>query len=104
MLLAMTSTLPPSLERLVPLFRELDDDHLPPHAERRRIRRAAGWTQTRLAERLGVAQRNICNWERAEASQPTPIHRALYRVALREMERHALERALNLAYATEAQK
>jgi transcriptional regulator with XRE-family HTH domain len=84
----------------VPLFQELDDPELPPYVERQRIRRAAGWTQARLATHLGVAQRNICNWEKAGASKPTPIHRALYRLALRELERLALTRALEQAYET----
>lgn len=96
----MTSTIPPSLARLAPLFQELDDPELPPYAERRRIRRAAGWTQARLANHLGVAQRNICNWETVGASKPTPIHRALYRVALRELERLALARAVEEAFET----
>ncbi len=95
----MTTTIPPSLKRLVPLFRELEDDTLPIHAERRRIRDSARWSQTRLAERLGVAQRNLSNWEKAGASEPTPIHRALYRLALQELERIALERALIEAYS-----
>ena len=94
----MTSTIPPSLRRLVPLFRELDDPDLPCHGERRRIRSAAGWSQQRLAEHLGVAQRNISNWERVGMPSPTPIHRALYRLALKELEQRALRRALELAY------
>lgn len=95
----MTVTLPPSLERLIPLFQELDDDELPSHAERRRIRSAAGWSQARLAMHLGVAQRNIGNWERQGASEPTRANRILYRHALRELERLALGLALRIAYA-----
>ncbi len=101
----MTTTIPPSLKRLVPLFQETEDDSLPIHAERRRIRDAAGWSQTRLAASLGVAQRNISNWEKADASEPITIYRALYRLGLKELERIALERALTEAYAqTDIQK
>jgi transcriptional regulator with XRE-family HTH domain len=88
----------------MPLFRELDDPELPVHAERRRIRTAAGWSQARLACHLGVAQRNIGNWEKSGAPKPTPIHRALYRTALRELERLAFERALGQAYLVNVQK
>lgn len=99
----MTSTLPPSLQRLVPLFHELDDPALPCHRERLRIRVAAGWSQLLLARHLGVAQRNISNWERPGMPEPTPIHRALYRLALKELERRALKRALDEAFEYEAE-
>lgn len=98
----MTSTLPPALKRLMPLFRELDDDTLPIHRERARIRIAAGWSQTKLADRLGCAQRNISNWERRGQPQPWPVHRAIYRLVLKELERLAYQRALEEAYEIEA--
>lgn len=82
----------------MPLFQELDDPLLPIHSERRRIRTSAGWSQDRLARHLGVAQRNICNWEKPAASEPTPVHRTLYRLALRELERLAFERGIDEAY------
>lgn len=98
----MTTTIPPALQRLMPLFQELDDDRLPVHRERVRIRIAAGWSQTKLAERLGCAQRNISNWERPGRPKPWPVHRALYRLALLELERIALDRALEEAYELES--
>jgi transcriptional regulator with XRE-family HTH domain len=97
----MTTTLPPSLKRLMPLFRELDNDLLPVHAERRRIRTAAGWSQARLGRHIGGAQRNVANWEGAGAPEPTPAYRLLYRLALKQLEQVALERALVEAYELE---
>ncbi len=83
----------------MPLFQELGDDTLPTHRERARIRIAAGWSQTKLAQHLGCAQRNISNWERRGQPQPWPVHRAIYRLALKQLEQIALVRALEEVYA-----
>jgi transcriptional regulator with XRE-family HTH domain len=68
------------------LFAEIDNP-LPPHAERVRIRRDAGLSQRALSIALGVAERNVCNWEKPDAPEPTPTHKALYRLALEELDR-----------------
>lgn len=93
----MTSTIPPPLRSLMRLFEELDAE-LPPHAERVRIRKEAGLSQRRLSIALGVAERNVCNWEKADAPEPTPDHRLRYRVMLEQLrERASSRRAVECA-------
>ena len=47
-----------------PLIRRLRDEKLPPPAERRRLRDAAGATQQDVAEELGVSDAVVSCWER----------------------------------------
>jgi DNA-binding XRE family transcriptional regulator len=44
--------------------RGLLDPPLPPPAERRRIREAAGWTQEDLGDELGVSRHLVYRWEK----------------------------------------
>ena len=95
----MTSTLPPALRGLARLLEEVDTQ-LPPHAERVRIRKDAGLSQRALSLALGVAERNVCNWEKADAPEPTARHRLLYRVALQELARRTGDRVDRTAAAS----
>ena len=91
----MTSTIPPATRSLTRLVAELDkllgEIHveLPPHAERRRLREQAGLSQAQFSRSMGVAERNVCNWEHPDRPEPTRTHRLLYRVALMRLAEQA---------------
>jgi DNA-binding transcriptional regulator YiaG len=57
---------------------------LPPAAERRRIRQAAGISQDDMARALGVSQMSIWRWERGTRPRE---HEAAYARLLDELER-----------------
>jgi DNA-binding XRE family transcriptional regulator len=83
----MTVT-PAAPSGLPPLLDELRAARLPPPAERRAIRVAAGISQRRLARALGVCQRNVSNWESPTGPEPRPEHALAYRVALDALREH----------------
>lgn len=88
---AMTTTLPPAMRGLTKLVHELEkileevDAELPPHAERRRIRVEAGLSQAALSRCMGVADRNVCNWEDPAKPEPAQAHRLVYQIALLQL-------------------
>ncbi len=84
------TTMPACLSGLLPLLDELRALRLPPPPKRRAIRLAAKVSQQKLADTLGVSQRNISNWERGFV-EPTPAYALAYRVALEYLEQLALE-------------
>lgn len=43
-------------------------------------RRVRGWTQARLAEKLGISQPNISDWERGKKSPRVTMLPRIYRV------------------------
>jgi transcriptional regulator with XRE-family HTH domain len=57
----------------------------------RRIRELRGWTQTKLAAKLGVTANTVARWERGEV-QPHPLRVPQLERALREAERWAAQR------------
>ena len=67
---------------LVALLEAMRRAHLPPPSQRRAIREAAGLSQRGFALAMGVGERNVCNWEDPEGSEPTMAHRLIYRMAL----------------------
>jgi len=86
------------MRRVMPFLQEPEEDELPCHAERVRIREAAGWSRARLGRYIGGAPRNIANWELPSEPTPITIYRVLYQQALQHLEQIALNRALEVAY------
>jgi len=64
------------------LLAEIDEEELPPPAERKRLRRAAKVTRARMAERVGVREETIWTWETGR-SEPRPPQRGDYARLLR---------------------
>ncbi|WP_405807801.1 helix-turn-helix domain-containing protein [Streptomyces sp. NBC_01187] len=50
----------------------LEEEPLPPPAERARLRAAAGVTQSRLAAALKTSTQTVKNWENETRSEPRP--------------------------------
>ncbi|MFI6158186.1 telomere-associated protein Tap [Kitasatospora sp. NPDC051170] len=72
-------------ERIDPidaLLAEIDEEELPPPAERKRLRLAAKLTRGRVAERVGVREETIWAWETGR-SDPRPPQRGDYARLLR---------------------
>jgi DNA-binding transcriptional regulator YiaG len=67
---------------LIELLEAMRRADLPPPTERRRIRESAGLSQRGFALAMGVGERNVCNWEDPDGSEPTLAHRLIYRMAL----------------------
>jgi DNA-binding transcriptional regulator YiaG len=65
---------------------------LPPPAQRRAIRQAAGASQADLAGALGVTQETVSRWERGERS-PSGVLVSEYVELLRLLSREALDGA-----------
>lgn len=59
------------------LLERVAQDDLPPPAERKRLREAAGLTQTQVAEALRTRREAIGNWESGK-TEPRPPQRAAY--------------------------
>ena len=59
------------------LLEQVPADELPPPAERRRLREAAGLSQTQIATALGTRREAVGNWE-AGRTEPRPPQRAAY--------------------------
>ncbi|MGW2425891.1 telomere-associated protein Tap [Streptomyces sp. NPDC001709] len=59
------------------LLEQLSQDDLPSPAERRRLREAAGLTQTQIAATLGTRRETVANWELGK-TEPRPPQRAAY--------------------------
>ncbi|MFF7459569.1 telomere-associated protein Tap [Kitasatospora sp. NPDC008115] len=64
------------------LLAEIDEEELPPPAERKRLRTAARLTRGRVAERVGVREETIWAWETGR-SDPRPPQRGDYARLLR---------------------
>ncbi|MFI9332646.1 telomere-associated protein Tap [Kitasatospora sp. NPDC052868] len=64
------------------LLAEIEEEELPPPAERKRLRLAAKLTRGRVAERIGVREETIWAWETGR-SDPRPPQRADYARLLR---------------------
>ncbi|MDH6107834.1 DNA-binding XRE family transcriptional regulator [Kitasatospora sp. MAP12-15] len=64
------------------LLAEIDEEELPPPAERKRLRQAAKVTRARMAERVGVREETIWTWETGR-SEPRPPQRGDYARLLR---------------------
>ncbi|WP_043478305.1 helix-turn-helix transcriptional regulator [Kitasatospora sp. MBT66] len=64
------------------LLAEIDEEELPPPAERKRLRLAARLTRGRVAERVGVREETIWAWETGR-SDPRPPQRGDYARLLR---------------------
>ncbi|MEU3564578.1 telomere-associated protein Tap [Kitasatospora sp. NPDC006786] len=64
------------------LLAEIDEEELPPPAERKRLRLAAKLTRGRVAERVGVREETIWAWETGR-SDPRPPQRGDYARLLR---------------------
>ncbi|MFE2413464.1 telomere-associated protein Tap [Kitasatospora sp. NPDC059408] len=64
------------------LLAEVDEEELPPPAERKRLRRAAKLTRARVAERVGVREETVWTWETGR-SEPRPPQRGDYARLLR---------------------
>lgn len=77
--MTITPTALPDLAELLEAMRRAE---LPPPAERRAIREKAGLSQRGFALAMGVKERNLCNWEDPQGSEPTLAHRLVYRMAL----------------------
>lgn len=58
---------------------------LPPPATARMIRVAAGVSQDRLAQELGVHRMTVVRWETGERA-PRGVHRALYARLLQDLQ------------------
>lgn len=102
----MTSTIPPAIRGILQLLEELEAE-LPPPAERRRIREAAGLSQRRLSLALGVCERNVCNWEKEKAdggNNPTRDNRLRYRLMLDQLRERAEAKQVAAASTEQAQK
>nr|WP_237547427.1 helix-turn-helix transcriptional regulator [Streptomyces sp. SID5476] len=59
------------------LLEQVAQDDLPPHAERKRLREAAGLTQTQIATALETRREAVGNWESGK-TEPRPPQRAAY--------------------------
>ncbi|WP_225850202.1 helix-turn-helix transcriptional regulator [Streptomyces sp. HPF1205] len=59
------------------LLEQVPSEVLPPPAERRRLREAAGLSQTQIATALGTRREAVGNWE-AGRTEPRPPQRAAY--------------------------
>lgn len=59
------------------LLEQVAQDDLPPPAERRRLREAAGLSQTQVAKALDTRREAVGNWE-AGRTEPRPPQRAAY--------------------------
>jgi DNA-binding transcriptional regulator YiaG len=59
------------------LLEQVPSDDLPPPAERKRLREAAGLSQTQIASALGTRREAVGNWE-AGRTEPRPPQRAAY--------------------------
>jgi DNA-binding transcriptional regulator YiaG len=59
------------------LLEQVPSDDLPPPAERRRLREAAGLSQTQIATALGTRREAVGSWE-AGQREPRPPQRAAY--------------------------
>lgn len=49
-------------------------------ADLRALRQLLGWSQTRLAEELGVSQSAVSRWENDDRTIPGPVQRLLERL------------------------
>ncbi|MGW4805859.1 telomere-associated protein Tap [Kitasatospora sp. NPDC004272] len=74
--------MPKGTDPIDALLAEVDDQELPPPAERKRLRRAARLTRARVAEQLGVREETVWTWETGR-SEPRPPQRGLYARLLR---------------------
>lgn len=59
------------------LLEQVPTDDLPPPAERKRLREAAGLSQTQIATALGTRREAVGNWEGGK-TEPRPPQRAAY--------------------------
>ena len=59
------------------LLEQVPTDDLPPPAERKRLREAAGLSQTQIATALGTRREAVGNWESGR-TEPRPPQRAAY--------------------------
>ncbi|WP_333764966.1 helix-turn-helix transcriptional regulator, partial [Streptomyces sp. IBSBF 2390] len=59
------------------LLEQVTQEALPPIAERRRLREAAGLTQTQVAAALGTRRETVASWESGR-NEPRPPQRAAY--------------------------
>lgn len=59
------------------LLEQIAQDPLPPPAERKRLREAAGLSQDQVAKALGSRRESVGNWESGR-SEPRPPKRAAY--------------------------
>lgn len=59
------------------LLEQVPTDDLPPPAERKRLREAAGLSQTQIGAALGTRREAVGNWE-ASRTQPRPPQRGAY--------------------------
>ncbi|WP_157873376.1 helix-turn-helix transcriptional regulator, partial [Streptomyces neyagawaensis] len=59
------------------LLEQVAQDVLPPPAERRRLRTAAGLSQEQIATALGTRREAVGNWESGR-TEPRPPQRAAY--------------------------
>ncbi|MEU8034857.1 helix-turn-helix transcriptional regulator, partial [Streptomyces sp. NPDC049099] len=59
------------------LLEQVSHDDLPPPAERRRLREAAGLTQAQIATALETRRETVANWELGK-TEPRPPQRAAY--------------------------
>ncbi|MER5916943.1 helix-turn-helix transcriptional regulator [Streptomyces sp. NPDC001982] len=59
------------------LLAQVDQDKLPPPAERKRLREAAGLSQTQVANATGTRREAVGNWEVGKA-EPRPPQRTAY--------------------------
>ena len=62
-----------------------ESQQLPSPSEARAIRIAAGVSQQRLADELGVRRNTICRWEAGER-RPSPLLRARYARLLTQLD------------------
>ncbi|MGW8985170.1 telomere-associated protein Tap [Streptomyces parvus] len=59
------------------LLEQVPQDDLPPPAERKRLREAAGWSQAQIAKVLDARREAVGNWETGK-TEPRPPRRAAY--------------------------
>ncbi|MDX3069013.1 helix-turn-helix transcriptional regulator, partial [Streptomyces sp. ND04-05B] len=59
------------------LLEQVAQDDLPPPAERKRLREAAGLSQTQVATATGTRREAVGNWESGR-TEPRPPQRAAY--------------------------
>ncbi|GLW58083.1 telomere-associated protein Tap [Kitasatospora phosalacinea] len=74
--------MPEGTDPIDALLAEVDEEELPPPAERKRLRRAARLTRARVAEQVGVREETVWTWETGR-SEPRPPQRGLYARLLR---------------------
>ncbi|MFI9788483.1 telomere-associated protein Tap [Kitasatospora sp. NPDC051984] len=74
--------MPEGIDPVDALLAQVDEEELPPPAERKRLRRAARLTRAKLAGTVGVREETVWTWETGR-SEPRPPQREQYARLLR---------------------